>query len=249
MVIKFVCGDAETASMGNEKKRIGNFAGLGLLGFALLALAPSEARATRVANFSAQGTSSLGANYGTTTNSSLVVKNQKLYSNCSVTISNSSSSTQNITYSITLSATLATNGGGAGAIATTPAMPITFSRTITLASAGTTGGANCSSSPTCTIPQNIDAYTFGADTLTGGDFPYLTSDAVTAQAESVSCYGYIQVNDNSTAAPGFVTASGTLTTFTEASPGVSTNANGIGSNMTTTTPSQTAIVISEGRPF
>ncbi|MGZ3700301.1 MAG: hypothetical protein ACXVC4_00880 [Bdellovibrionota bacterium] len=212
----------------------------------LLALSPIEARATRVANFNASGTSSLGANYGTTPNSSVVIAQSNLYSNCSVTITNNSSSTQNITYSITLSASLATNGGASGAYA---GMPVTFSNPIVLAPAGTVGGTNCSSSTTCTIPQNSDSYVVGGVTLRNGDFPPLTSNGSTAYAESLSCYGSITVNDNSTTAPGFVTAAGALTTFTEASPGVSTSASTAGSNMATTIPSQTPIVISEGRPF
>jgi len=67
--------------------------------------------------------------------------------------------------------------------------------------------------------------------------------------QTVTCTGWIKVDDNDPSNPGFVTASGMLTTYAESAPGVDLSGRGGNGRNSTTTPSTTPIVISEGRPF
>ncbi len=90
------------------------------------------------------------------------------------------------------------------------------------------------------------------DWLTYG-LPYSGDPNYTAAfTQNISCTGTISVVDTTTGSPGFVTASGTLTTFQESQTGAlmkNNVANASSSSSGSANPSITPIVIGEGRAF
>ncbi len=219
---------------------------------------PSLAHGARVANFSAAA-----ANQIVTSR----VK-EATESNCIITVQNVSDSPQRVTFSIKLFAqasggTCTVNGGAASCSGT--GSDNQHGATLTNASFGladplilapstaSVSAANCANgvSSTCTLPM----------TGTSMTFPVISELQAGAVTQNVRCEGKITVDNCASGdagctpgQPGYIVASGNLSTFVEAVGGVAltfdlaNNSNGTGKN-NTTTPSNTTITIGEGRPF
>lgn len=79
------------------------------------------------------------------------------------------------------------------------------------------------------------------------DYPPLA--AAVPGSQTVGCAGYITAQDTDSTLPGYVLATGTLTTFVENGAAVIKATEGVGLMRGSATMSQTPITIGEGRPF
>jgi len=151
-----------------------------------------------------------------------------IQSSCVITITNVSNVEQTVTYNFNSAATSAPPGTR------------NRSGTVILAPYGTNTASNCNNSTN-------DSCTIGGIFGTGGteDFPQIGAN--TAATQSLRCSGTISVENTAPGSPGFVIASGVLTTFREIAGGKAISAGASGGK--TSAPSATPIVIGEGRAF
>lgn len=234
------------------------------------------AHATRIANFQVSGQNIVGQSNGTT--KSRLITGSVLHSNCNITVVNNSTQySQTIVYFIKLSINTPGNGVTVNAPINTwttvwqsdptaAGTSVTLSPTSAAADAVTpcTTGADA-----CTFPisphddfyQPVSSPNASTTVPSNANFPvsYLNGYPVTNPGtpmpntlagfvDQVKCEGWIKVDDATAGNGGFVTASGTLTTFTESMPLVGLKDDSKAS-LVTTTPSNTPIIIQEGRPF
>jgi hypothetical protein len=152
-----------------------------------------------------------------------------MYPDCQVIIVNSSTASQDIT--VTLSVSL----NGTPQAATYKAL---YNGTST-ASASAYSGATWVLGPQGTGTDSV--VVSWNTTLTGG---------VAYGTQRLDCSGSIQVVDHTAGTPGYITASGFMTTITESAPGGEVGSTSGASTRTYTgAPSQTPLSIGEGRPF
>ncbi|HEY8279993.1 MAG TPA: hypothetical protein VIH99_10230 [Bdellovibrionota bacterium] len=146
-------------------------------------------------------------------------------SGCSITINNNSPS--GVKQVVQMEVVLTDSKWGATATQT-------MSSTWTMTSAGVVVGDCAVTSSSCTK-----------------DYTFFSLTAGTTDSQDVSCSGFIKVDDFATGTPGFITASGALTTYQEAPRALgNTTSTIVGSNRNAiTTPTVAPIVIGEGRAF
>lgn len=81
----------------------------------------------------------------------------------------------------------------------------------------------------------------------GWDFPVV--GAGTPITQNISCSGSISVYDADNTAPGFLIATGNMSTFVENGQGQLLNQSGVGALRGSLNTTQLPIFIGEGRPF
>lgn len=200
-----------------------------LTAMALGSLYSQPAHALRIANFVASG-----QNVITTAEVKGPVKSE-----CVITITNVSATPQAVSWLVKIfaQAPLPAHSGVAGS---NYQVGSDLTGSVTLAASGA-NGTNCSAaSDTCTLPTP-------ADSATALDFPTIAATQTTTQ--NIRCEGWIKVENSTAGNQGFVIASGTLTTFVEATASVDIDGSATTGDNNTVAPTVTPILIGEGRPF
>ena len=212
---------------------------------ALFVFCGKDALATRKVNFSAQGQNILGQSDGIT----YLVTGSTLNSGCNISMVNNSQQNQTVYYYIRLiqagsvywqSDTGGITGSGT-AIKLGPFSGAASGYTECCPSSSCSGNA----SPYCTINQEFAAVVTSVTPGTN-----VNGGVASPKVTSVLCEGWIKVDDTTSTAVGFITATGALTTYAESPPAtqVSGTAGGF-LHRSTTSPTVTQINIGEGRPF
>lgn len=198
--------------------------------------AAPKAWALRVANFVATGQCT--ANTGGAGSPRVTGSTQ---AGCLISVVNASSNSQTITFTF--------SGKVNGAALPQMGDPQLTTTTINITQSGSSTSPYTASSSYTDTARTLAASGTAGDSVTYEWLPPPFGASFAVVDYELRCEGSIQVWDTTATSPGFVTASGVITTFTQSASGAGLGVGGGDSNTAATNPTSTPIVIGEGRAF